>query len=347
MEKVRLANQVLPPGWLPLGVYRLSQGSLAVPAFCFAGLSALGCVGLGLGYRSTERYYTGRTRRGDRKGRVQTDAAVPVERQVEPLNAHTVPGLADSTAGAALTAFLQYFRHPQTKLQLIMPFVMSLVMGLVFAQGIREGVPGWVPHTVPLGAVAMMFYSLAALTCNLFGVDGDGFRCLLLFPVPRRTYLLARNLALLPLVVGPAVVLAVAAGVVLETPIAAIPLACCQMTYLHIVLSVVGNYQSILLPYRLRSDSMRRPKPSIWMVLSSLGMLLLLPVLMLPALACNLIGWAVRLWRGIPTWWLESACGILLVGMAAVLYRVTLDHAGRLLQRRERTILDILTRPSE
>ena len=193
----------------------------------------------------------------------------------------------------------------------------------------------------------MMFYSLAALTCNLFGIDGDGFRCLLLFPVPRRTYLLARNLALLPLVAGPALVLAVIAGFVLKTPIAAVPIACCQVLYLYLMLSVLGNYQSILLPYRLRSDVMRRPKPSVWIVLASLGLMVLLPLLMLPALACNLIGWVVRLRWGIPAWLPGLACGVLLAGVAALLYHVALGHAGALLEEREQRMLEILTRTEE
>lgn len=137
------------------------------------------------------------------------------------------------------------------------------------------------------------------------------------------------------------------AGLLLKLSITTVPLACFQALYLYLALSVLGNYQSIYVPYRLRSDVLRRSKPNIWAVLAFFGIVLLLPLLMLPALACNLIGWAVGVLWGVPAWLTASACGALLLGAAVALYDGALQHAGDVLQRREHKILEILTRTNE
>ncbi|MBI3191906.1 MAG: hypothetical protein HYZ36_04505, partial [Pedosphaera parvula] len=176
------ANAVFPPGWLPMGQWYLLEGEPLRAAACFGGLLLVTAAGLALGYRSTVRYYTGASR-----GRV-TGAPVPkAARRTRVLTGRRLPGFADDTASLCYAAFLSYLRHPNIRMLLIMPVCLGLFFLFVYGSewGEKAGRGGqWLPYFVLLWP----FLNFGYILLNVFGIDRESFRAMVLLPAPRHKY---------------------------------------------------------------------------------------------------------------------------------------------------------------
>ena len=100
----RIANLVLPPGWLPLGVMSAAEGNslLALPGI--AGLALIGAASLRRSYKTTLRLYTGEFSSGGKRPVV----AAPAPRAGQPrdvLLERKLPWLSEQAAVIALGGF--------------------------------------------------------------------------------------------------------------------------------------------------------------------------------------------------------------------------------------------------
>ena len=110
----------------------------------------------------------------------------------------------------------------------------------------------------------------------------------------------------------------------------------------------MGNVASILAPYRIAAGSLKPTKTTpLTQLLIVVASGLLLPLAMLPVfLPAGLevlgdsFGW-------LPAGAVALLCALLSAALAAYLYWRTLEPLGRLLQRREQKILQVVTREVE
>jgi hypothetical protein len=200
---------------------------------------------------------------------------------------------------------------------------------------------------VASAAAAVAILGLAQLMFNHFGFDRSGFRAIVLLPTPRRNILLGKNLALLPvglttfaIYLGMAVFLAhlrvwdiLASGI--------------EFVAAFLVMSVLGNVASTLVPYRIAAGTLRPTKTDLTTGLLIFVSHMILPVAMLPVFVPAGLGALCGHFELLPAAAVTLACAVVLAALAGLLYWKTLEPAGRLLQRREKRILEVVTREVE
>jgi hypothetical protein len=252
------------------------------------------------------------------------------------LVARSIPGLSEPAAAVATASLRSLVRAPETKILLIGP-LMALVVGISMLA--RHGtVPTALRPLLGFGAVAFILLTLTQLITNQFGFDRSGFRIWVLSPITRRDILLGKNLALVPVLAalaGPTLVLVqLVARAQLTQLIATIAAACT----LFLLLCILGNLSSILMPLPVASGSLKPAHPKAGHILTQLGMVLLFPVL-----SCiSLIPFGIQLL-------FHEGWPVLLVGSCLELalmitgYLAALRGQGRLLAARETQILAAVT----
>ncbi len=196
-------------------------------------------------------------------------------------------------------------------------------------------------------AVALVFLGLIQLMFNHFGFDRGGFRALVLSPAPRRHVFLGKNLALLPAaIVVFAIYLGLAAALV-HLRALDILAAVLEFVGAFLAFSALGNLTSVLVPYRIAAGSLKPTK-----IKSATGLLIFVIHMFFPLAVLPLFLPAVfSLWGnryGSLTGAAAMLTGaLLLAALAVLLYWKTLDPIGRLLQRRERAILQVVAQEVE
>jgi ABC-2 type transport system permease protein len=258
----------------------------------------------------------------------------------------SVPGI--STEASAMTfAFLRsMLRAPEIKFALFMPAVMVVVMGSIFLSRSGGRVEVLTPF-LPSLAILWVLFGMVQLSSNHFGFDREGFRALVLLPARRRDVLLAKNLALLPMVSGMGLVLlgvmAVATGLEPWLVVA----GASEMVAAFLAISLVGNVTSIACPYRIGSGTLKATKMPAQTKLWLFVMHLLFPLVMIPLMMpAGLQLLAGRLW-GWPEPLVRLAADGVLLGVALGVYWVSLRGMGEWLQRREQGILQVVTQEVE
>jgi hypothetical protein len=188
---------------------------------------------------------------------------------------------------------------------------------------------------------------MSQLLLNHFGFDRAGFRALVLSPVPRWQILLAKNLALLPFTMAVGLLLLLAATLALHIPWLVTLAACLQFASAFLLLSMIGNVVSPLLPCRISPGALRPTKlpamTNILLILCHMFFSAALAPIFLPAVA----GWLFS-----SAGWLPAAPTNLLFSvieciLLVALYSLSLPHLGKLLQHREKEILRIVTQEVE
>jgi ABC-2 type transport system permease protein len=343
LDRLLLAEKIVPPLWLPAGAGRLAEGDPLVALLGTAAFAALGALALRRGYRSTLRFYTG----GEGGGSGGSARAAPVKvraasaRRGRRLVERGIPGVPDQAAALAVATLRSMLRAPEIAMGMGTSLVMMLIMSGGVLYRVRVG-----PHVQPLLVVTVMLVSnlaVAGFSGNLFGHDRDGLRMLLLAPIARQRLLLGKNLAMLSLGAVPCTVVLVGSSVWLGLPPLAVLAGALQMASFLLVGSMVGNLQSILLPFRVQSGAMKAAKPPAGAVLATLGVVFFFPVLCFPAYA----GPALVLVGHYAGWrhpvLVDLAVSLAMAAAAAGAYAAALAPLGRLLQRRETLILARVT----
>jgi len=226
-------------------------------------------------------------------------------------------------------------------------FIMLLIFGtMIFVRRSANIGDNFRPF-VATGAVVFMFLSFSQLMFNLFGFDRDGFRQLVLLPVQRKQILLGKNLAFLPVAAGIGAIFLVFVKVAMGISLVIVIAAGLQMLAAFLLLSMVGNLISVLVPYRVAPGSLKHTKSS-----TKTGFLIFLsrmffPMFMAPiffppamGLLFSSVGW-------LPAAPVNLFFSVVLLAMLAFFYRLSLGPLGDLLQRREKEILQVVTKEIE
>ena len=342
-DAVLRAHRYLPLLWISYGSMTLRQGDIWPAVWGSCGALVVGTLGFLRAYQLTTRFYQG-NETGQRIRAKPLDRSRPGRRSLVELE---LPGLPQEVTALA-TAFIQsMLRAPEVKMALMTPLIMLAIFGSMQFSRTSGSVPGSAKPFVLTGIVAFSFFGMIQLMSNLFGFDRDGFRALVLLPVRREYILFAKNLCLMPVGLGIGVVfLAVLKFVLSPSPLALLA-GMLQLGTAFLVFSLVGNYVSIVAPYRIAAGSLKPTKTStkttfLIFVLHLLFPVALIPVSVPPALEFLFarFGWL----PGVPINFLAS---VVLLGISAFLYRLSLTGLGALLQKREKEILNTVTQEIE
>ena len=114
-----------------------------------------------------------------------------------------------------------------------------------------------------------------------------------------------------------------------------------------LAMSALGNWLSILTPFRIAAGSLKptktRATSQFLMVLVSMC----LPLLLTPLFVPPLLGWLCAKFTSLPGAPVTLVSAVVLLALSALLYGLTLKPLGALLQRREQRILQIVTQEVE
>lgn len=345
------ANVIVPIGWLPSGVAALAGGTALAPTLAFLGLTGLGAGGLTMGYRSTLRHYTGTGRRKFLRLRRERGNVAPDRRPA--LMSRKLPLIDDDTAAVALASFLGYIRHPQIRMQLVMPVVVGAIM-LVYFRWSEFGTEGgaYMRAFAPVGVAIWPILSMAQIIFNVFGIDAEGFRAFVLLPTDRRKYLIGKNLALLAITGGVAAFFVAICALLLSFSIAQFLQSLGYILMVYLLFCIVGNVTSIYAPFRIRYQGRQSFQSGGWVrVLAVLAIFPLGIVTAVLALIPAAVSLSLRyLVQGTPAW-VSSGAGLmtagLLLGVVALAYRFSVGVAGEHLAIREQRILEELVKDRE
>ena len=333
----------LPPGWIGYSAMSLKEHH-ALPAVGTAAASLLlGALGLHRAYRQTLRFYLADETRKE-PARISADAIRPRGRLL--VERH-LPGLPDDTAALALATLRSLMRAPELKMAAVMPIVIGAMLMSVHFTNLKGPLPKYLPPFAATGVAILAVFSLGTTMANVFGLDRNGFRSLVLLPTRRHHILFAKNLAFFPFTFTIAVLLLAAVKVLVHISWALFLAGLLQVAGAFLLFCLLGNFASILAPYRLTQGTLKAKQPKAIVFIVVGVSFLLLPILSLPLMipASLELLFSIRGWAP----WLPVNLLATLALLCAIgcLYWSVLPLQGRLLQRREQTILREVTEETE
>lgn len=243
----------------------------------------------------------------------------------------------------ALAFFRTLWRAPEARIMLIMPLLMTLLFGGIIMRKPTTDLSLFLEPFLPAALTVMLLFGLIQMAMNHFGLDRSGFRALMLIPVARWEVLLAKNLSLfglgLALNLGLLLLLVMVRGLSWDIVLGGL----FQFMTGFLMLSMMGNWASVLWPYRIAPGSLQSNKMPVRVTLLIFASHVLLPVALLPVFLPSVaqvvlhhFGRAI----GVPVSLLLAAA---LLGLTAVVYRLVLRSQGRLLSARETQVLATVT----
>ncbi|HEV8002386.1 MAG TPA: hypothetical protein VGP63_21025 [Planctomycetaceae bacterium] len=367
---VSIADLALPPGWLAYGIHRAAEHQIWPGVAGTLLLGVIAGASLRRSYRTTVRFYLGdfRSDRSTAEARrlptptpaAPTSLAGQVARpapgvlatqpQIVSWVGKSLPWVPEQAAATGLATLRSLMRAPEVKMMLLTPIILGVVMMTTRLAGRGGGapVPAEIRSVLGLAIVVTVVVSLSQVFQNQFGFDRSAFRTFVLSPAPRRQILLGKNLAMAPIVAGASLIFLGILEFMFPLRPTELLATLVEMVSAFLIVCLVGNQMSILLPSAIRQGSMRSSDTKVLRVLlrfiAMLGLLVAFAPLALPLgvdylLRMFFLGqYAWGEW--IPVYLILS----LLVALATLLvYRTVLDYQGGLLQRRELRILEAVT----
>ena len=340
-------QKFIPPLWLPVAAGALAEGRVVS-----ALLGTLGCLVIGAARLASRVWGHGAilSRGYSAKrplGRLALIGCKPSPRLPARPRAGSSkfvsPRVPEQAAALALATFRSMLRAPEIKMAWASSFLVPLIVGASFLLRGPPKMPEAVKPFIGTSAVVFSVFMVVQFLSNQFGFDRDGFRVLILSPVDRRLVLLGKNVASLPVAAAFGLMLLALICAWMRPPILTVAATLIQIPCAVLIAGLAGNLLSILVPYRIQPGSM---KPTKMPGLAMLGMLvchLLFPAAMAPVFVAPL---ADLLWRkagwpnAVPINLLVSAT---LLALTLLVYWQMLGPLGRLLQRRETKILNVVT----
>jgi len=338
-------HQVVPLLWLPNGAKGLAEGRVWPALWGALGMIALGSWGFAGAYRGTLRFYQG-------NGTAKVPAASPVTNTRHEAGKtifveRSLPLVPQPVTALGLAVLRSMSRAPEVKMALTMNIVIFGVIGA----GVIMRRPGTAPaELLPFlacGAAAVTFMGLTQLLFNHFGFDRNGFRALVLLPTPRRHILMGKNLALLVVAFGVFSVFLVMVTALARLRFSDVAAAVLEFAAVFLIMSVLGNLASILAPYRVGAGTMKATKMTgLTALLVFVGHFVSMAAIV-PAFFPPLLGMLIGYFTPLSVTVATLLCAAVLAGLAALLYWQTLAPLGRLLERREPKILEMVTHEVE
>ncbi|MGA2542583.1 MAG: hypothetical protein ABSG78_13620 [Verrucomicrobiota bacterium] len=345
-DQLRWAQKFIPPLWLPVGALALADGR-ALPALLGTlGCFALAALGLRRAYQGTLRFY-----RGESGGKVTVQikpdrmpAAAPAPAKVGSRFLELrLPGVPEQAAALALTTFRSLLRAPEVKVAWATSILVPLIVGgsLLFRSNMK--LPEAAKPFMATGAVVFSVFMLVQFFSNQFGFDRDGFRALILSPADRRLILLGKNLACLPVGAAFGLLLLLLVAVRLQLSPLMFLAALLQLAAVLLLAGLGGNLLSILVPYRIQQGTMKPTKMPGLAMLVLMVCHLLFPLAMAPVFVPPLAEFLWQMAGGPNAVPVNLILSVTLVALTALAYWQALGPLGRLLQRRETSILAVVT----
>ncbi len=170
---------------------------------------------------------------------------------------------------------------------------------------------------------------------------------LVLSPMPRWQILLGKNLALLPFAVGLGSICLVVAALGLHLRPMILFAACLQLLAAFLLLSILGNLLSVLMPFRYAPGSLKPTKVPATKVLIHAVVYMLFPTITTPILFPAILACLLSSLTRMPADPMNLLFTVVELAVLAVLYRLSLPSLGELLQRREKDVLQAVTQEVE
>ncbi len=337
-------HQAVPLLWIANGARTLANGNVWPALWGAFGAFILGGLGLHRAYRGTLRFYQGQGQTAAKKVKPRPKTAVKargnfLEKQV--------PGVPEEAGVMALATFRSMSRAPEVRLAFASSFVMLVVIStIVFARNV-EAMSGKAAPFVATGLVVFAFMSLLQIMMNQFGFDREGFRALVLLPAPRKLLLLGKNLALLPVVAVMGLVLLAIIKFVFGLSALGILAAAVQFVAAFQITCIVGNFASILVPYRIGTGGLKPTKMPLKATVLIFAVHLLFPLVMIPIFIPPALGLLANLFAWLPGVPVSLTLSVLMVVVLAFAYWLSLGRLGQLLLEREKRILQVVTHEVE
>ena len=200
VRSARLANLVLPIGWLPLGVMAAGEGNVGPAILGFLGMTLIGAASLWRAYRTTVRLYQGDfTSQTVAPRPVAARAAVSPQPPAPRMLEAALPGLSEPVSAIALTGFRSLIRAPEAKMMLLTPVIFVAGFWLHGFENASGRARLRFARSSPSAPIGIALFGVLQLMSNQFGFDRDGFRVFVLCAAPRRDILLGKNLSFAPL----------------------------------------------------------------------------------------------------------------------------------------------------
>jgi ABC-2 type transport system permease protein len=346
LDTLITVQKFIPPFWLSFGAGELADGRPLPAVLGTVGCLAIGALGLRRSYRDTVRFYHGDT--GKKSSAlvdpepVKTGTLTPAKTGNRFLELR-IPALPEQAVALGLATFRSMLRAPEVKMAWASSFLMPLIVGASFLLRGPPHTPEAAKPFIMTAAVVFAVFMLVQFLSNQFGFDRDGFRALILAPADRRLILLGKNLASLPVAAGFGLVLLSLICLWLRPSILVVAAALFQLPTVVLLAGLVGNLLSVLVPYRIQPGSMKPTKMPGLAMLVMVFCHLLFPVAMAPVFVAPL---AELLWR--QAGWTDLVpvnllFSFALAALTAFVYWTTLGPMGRLLQRRETKILNVVS----
>jgi len=254
------------------------------------------------------------------------------------------------TAALVSASFLSYLRHPNIRMLVIMPLCMGLLLIFMYRSGAYGNLPGsFAVHNewAPIVVLVWPFFNFSYVLFNIFGIERESFRGLILLPTSRHKYLIAKHLALFPFVGGMSLAFvgfgALALGL---TPLVTL-VSALQVVQLYLLYAMLGSFASIYFPHHIGWNGMRNSSSRVLTICVGMLSAALLGVLMLPTTVCLFIDQYARTHWDYTGVSLGLMVSVVLLGATVLVYRAVLRHSGDLLFTRETQILDRLLRDRE
>ena len=341
MQKiVILAHEVVPLLWVSNGARSLATGN-CLPALLGAGGTILiGWLGIRKAYLSTIRFYEGQANGAVKPLKIKKEKIKPVKKSFYDFN---IPGASDESSALAATFLRCLLRAPEIKMALTMNVIMPLVFGGVIL----------FRHPSDIGDIAKTFISTAVIAFtmlgsgrflfNQFGYDRNGFRTLVLSPVPRQYILSGKNLAIFPVSICIGFLFLVIMTLAFNISVVIFLAAIAQLIAAFLFLCIAGNLISILVPYRIAAGSLKPTKVAPLTTFMLIFANMIFPVVMTPILIGPFLGLIFSRLLNVPGAIVNLFCSVAVLAAAFLFYRLSLNGLGSLLQRREKEILRIVT----
>jgi len=354
VRMLRRINLLAPPLWMAGCVESIMAGSLHV--FWLTGAMGL-AAGLSLrrNLRQTLRYYKGETDgRSALRNRVAkaavfkkepSESAAPVsERRTRvALVERSVAYVSEETSAITAMTWQTMSRAAEVKLYVLLPFVTPFMLyGILKAWSvppIEELKAG-----IIVGLASFVLFISSGMLGNAFGYDRAGFRAFVLSPVRRERILLGRNLAIAPILLLQILVLSLAVGIYFHLAFDKLLCAILLSTAMLPPYLLLTNIMSILTPFPLAAGSIQPKQFTLIPVLLSMVLSMFMPLMMLIAVAPLVLEWLID--RAFPRFAavpIALLFAITLFVGACYLYRWLLPWEGKLLVRREKELLRVVT----
>ncbi len=355
LGRLRQANLFFPPLWMAGCVESIMSGTLHV-LWITAAMALVGFFSLRRNYYQTLRFYKGQmdsvatpsaglTPNENQEGRQRLPAPVSQSRGGKRLLLveRSIPIVSNETAAIITMTLRSMTRAPEVKLYLLLPLIGPFVLFGVL-QSVQLPKIDELKAVIIVGFSAFGLFVTSGMLGNSFAYDRAGFRAFVLSPIPRERILLGRNLATTPFLLLQTFLLALAIGIYFGMAIDKLLCALVLSASLLPLFSLLTNLMSILTPFPLAAGSIQPKQFNLVPVLFSLVLSMFMPAITGLALIPLGIEWTMdRFFPNLAVIPFAFLLSIPWLAASLFLYRWLLPWEGKLLAKREKELLRIVT----